>query len=63
MIVANRVEAGDVLHLRLCNRAHLCVHDVALRVIHWRGGAGGPWLVGGMLLDPLPPGVLHALFR
>ena len=55
------LELGDVLHLRLSNRQHLCIHEVTLRVTHRRGGGRGLCLAGGEFVEELPPEVLRAL--
>jgi hypothetical protein len=56
----DRVPLGAVLHLRLCNREQLCLHDVRVQVTHCRGGEGY-CLAGGMFETELTFDLLRAL--
>ncbi len=61
LVVPGPMPPGTVLRLRLFNREHLCCHEVALEVRHYREQASGSFLVGGKFLRPLPQSVLLAL--
>jgi hypothetical protein len=61
LILPCPAEPGAILRLLLSNEAHLCAREASLRVTNRRGLPGGPWRVGGELVEPLPQDALRAL--
>ena len=61
LLLTSTVVAGDVLLVRLSNRQHLCLHEVALRLTHSRGRPGVCCLAGGEFAIELPAEVFRSL--
>jgi len=63
LVLDDSAQPGGLLPLHLSNPEQLCSRAVTLRVSHCTGQAGGPWIVGGPFVEPLPLETLYALFR